>query len=180
MKVNHYKHNKKYHQARFGFLDLFYSVFAIAIVGGIGLYVWEQWQQPQEDLVQTAEAQNIIDPTVPEPTNTPSPTPFASDNPQYEEIRQEIELVFGEHYEKAMIVLSCENADLDPEAVNTAGNEPAGSADVGVFQINDHWQRVGNHAFLKDYKINIRIAFNIYERDGESFKLWTCGRKYGV
>lgn len=99
-------------------------------------------------------------------------------------IDQDIKDVFGEHYDKAMILLKgagcSENAKLNPTAVNTAGNYPQGSADVGVFQINDHWQGVSNIAFLKDPRINIRMAWNIYSRDGFSFKLWTCGRYHGI
>lgn len=95
-------------------------------------------------------------------------------------VRKEIREVFGEHADKAFLVLSCENNALNPEAVNTAGNYPVGSKDIGIFQINNHWQNIGNENFLKDPSINIRIAWNIFKRDGYSFKLWTCGRKYGV
>lgn len=95
-------------------------------------------------------------------------------------IRKEIREVFGDHADKAFAVLSCENGSLNPDAVNTAGNSPEGSRDVGIFQINEYWQGVSNINFLKDPSINIRMAWNIFRRDGYSFKLWTCGRKLGV
>jgi len=95
-------------------------------------------------------------------------------------IADEVRAVFGTHAEDAFKVLQCENSALNPKAINTAGNYPEGSADVGVFQINEYWQKVGNRNFLTDYKINIRIAWNIYSRDGYSFKLWSCGKRLGI
>lgn len=107
---------------------------------------------------------------------TPTPTPV---NPDYDTINAEIKEVFGSHYPKAMKVLSCENAHLRPDAVNTAGNTPAGSRDMGVFQINEYWQ--GVHAkFLLNYKTNIRIAYQIYEDSGYSFRMWSCGKRFGI
>ena len=97
----------------------------------------------------------------------------------YTEIEADIRAVFGEHAEKALKVLSCENASLNPKAVNH-NKDAAHSTDYGVFQINDHWQGVSNTHFLTDPSINVRMAWNIYKRDGYSFKLWTCGRKLGL
>lgn len=116
---------------------------------------------------------------------TPTPTSIPEENsvsypPDREEIAAYIKEVFGVHADKAFQVLSCENASLNPEAVNTAGNSPEGARDIGVFQINEYWQGVSNSAFLFDYKINVLMAYNIFSRDGYSFKLWTCGRKYGI
>lgn len=106
---------------------------------------------------------------------TPTPIPT-----QEEEIRAYVTEVFGEHADKAFKVLACENHALNPKAVNRAGNFPEGSEDRGLFQINDFHQRVENKAFLFDYKVNTHIAYNIFSRDGYSFKLWTCGRKLGI
>lgn len=120
------------------------------------------------------------------PTATPTPEPVSV---QYKKIDAEIREVFGEHYDKAMILLkgkgpkTChENGGLNPDAVNT-NYDKAGtpsSRDYGVFQINDKWQGVSNVAFLKDPAINIRMAWNIYKRNGYSFKMWTCGKAYGI
>jgi hypothetical protein len=108
---------------------------------------------------------------------TPTPTPELGD--ETEAIREEIRNTFGEHADKAFKVLSCENASLNPKAVNTAGNSPEGSRDMGIFQINEYWQ--GVHAkFLLNWKTNIRLAYQIFEENGYSFERWTCGRKFGI
>lgn len=100
-------------------------------------------------------------------------------NTQYQEIDAEIKRVFGEDYDKAKKVLSCENSSLNPSAVNTAGNVPAGSRDIGVFQINEYWQATQGK-FLFNWKINIQIAHQLFTENGKQFNLWTCGRKLGV
>jgi hypothetical protein len=89
----------------------------------------------------------------------------------------EVAQVFGAHYGKARRLLACENPALDPLAVNVNHD---GSRDIGVFQINSYWQGVSNEAFLKDYRINIRIAWNIYEHSNHTFALWSCGRKLDI
>jgi len=94
-------------------------------------------------------------------------------------IKDEIKQVFGNDADKAFKLLSCENGRLNPNAVNTAGNYPAGSRDIGVFQVNEYWQKV-NAKFLFNPAINIRIAYQIYKDDGYSFHMWTCGRKLGL
>lgn len=95
-------------------------------------------------------------------------------------IELEIKQVFGKYADKAFKLLECENRSLDPFAVNY--NE--GSTDYGIFQINDYWQGIRHKGkaeqFLFDTSINIRIAWRIFEDDGYSFKLWTCGRKLGI
>ena len=120
--------------------------------------------------------------TSPTLTITVTPTPI---DPTYQAVDQEIHEVFGTYYSKAMLLLqgngqlgAChENAGLNPNAVNVNSD---GSRDVGIFQINTRWQGVTNEAFLTDYHINIRMAWNIFERNHHSFSLWTCGRAYGI
>lgn len=94
-------------------------------------------------------------------------------------IEKDIKLVFGKYYPQASMLLDCENHARNPKAVNH-NSDSIHSNDYGIFQINDHWQGVSNKAFLEDYDINIRIAYNIFSRDNYSFKLWTCGRKLGI
>lgn len=94
-------------------------------------------------------------------------------------ITREIDQVFGKDAPKAYQLLSCENHALNPDAVNTAGNFPVGSRDIGVFQINEYWQKV-NAKFLFDPTINIEIAHKIYTDSGNSFRLWTCGRRLHI
>ena len=104
----------------------------------------------------------------------PKPTPT-----EREQIDAYIVEVFGDDADKAFKVLSCENNAHNPLAVNTAGNVPAGSRDIGVFQINEHWQRTQGK-FLFNWKINVEIAHQLFEENGKSFKLWTCGRKFNI
>ena len=106
-------------------------------------------------------------------------TPAATLDPVVTGIQKEIKEVFGKHADKAFLVLSCENSSLNPNAINTAGNSPAGSRDVGVFQINEYWQGV-NAKFLLDPSINIRIAHKIFTDNGNSFERWSCARKLGI
>lgn len=108
------------------------------------------------------------------------PADLMIDTPEKQEIIAYVRQVFGKHADKGFKVLSCENASLNPKAVNGAGNTPEGSLDLGLWQINDYWQGVSNKRFLFDYKINTHIAWNIYEANGYTFERWTCGRKLGV
>jgi hypothetical protein len=111
-------------------------------------------------------------------TGVPTPTIEVQVEP-HDAITEEINQVFGNDAPKAFKLLSCENHALNPNAVNTAGNFPVGSRDIGVFQINEYWQKV-NATFLFNPDINIRIAYQIYKDDGSSFHMWTCGRKLGI
>lgn len=164
---------------RKSFADIFYIIF-IAV---IGVFIVNNFEPPTEiisPIPVQAEEEESLSPII---TSTPTPTPLPSpkiDTPEKEDIVKYIRQVFGKHSDKALLLLTCENSDIDPNAKNTAGNSPAGSTDWGVFQINDYWQEIYNPAFLTDYKINTLVAHNIFTRDGESFKLWTCGRKFGI
>lgn len=111
---------------------------------------------------------------IPTPTSTPTPTPL----PEQMAVEKEIRHVFGKYADQAFKVLKCENASLNPKAVNTAGNTPKGSRDIGVFQINEYWQGV-NGKFLLEPDINVRIAYKIFKDNGHSWERWTCGRKLG-
>lgn len=112
------------------------------------------------------------------PSVTPTPTSLPVD-PDKKRIVDDINKVFGAHANKAFKLLSCENAALNPNAVNTAGNSPAGSRDVGIFQVNEYWQRT-QAKFLFNPEINIRIAYQLYSENDNSFRMWTCGRRLGI
>lgn len=99
--------------------------------------------------------------------------------PEQKDIADFVKQTFGDDAPKAFELLSCENSSLNPNAVNTAGNFPPGSRDLGTFQINEYWQGV-NAKFLTDYKINTMIAKKIYDDSGHSFKMWSCGRRLGI
>lgn len=109
-----------------------------------------------------------------EPTTEPTPTIT-----QNEAVKAYVYDVFGDHADTAFELLACENNSLDPDAVNTYHNTPAGSRDIGVFQINEYWQKT-QAKFLFNYKINVEIAYQLYKESGNSFKLWTCGKKLGI
>lgn len=106
-----------------------------------------------------------------------------------EDIESIIREVFEDDAEKALQLLTSgekdtkcpggENKTLNPNAVNTAGNKPAGSRDIGVFQINEYWQKTQGK-FLFNPRVNIEIAHQLFEENGKSFNLWTCGKVMGI
>lgn len=102
---------------------------------------------------------------------------------EHQEIINNIYDVFGKDSDKAFKLLkgngvcSGENGSLNPNARNWNSD---GSVDYSVFQINDRWQGVSNPAFLFDPKINIDMAYNIYKRSGNTFKMWTGGKCQGI
>ena len=149
-------------------------IFTSCLIG----VIIQRLQKPVVLLSPLAENQEISL----TPTNIPSPTTTPMQG-QYNEVQKEIEAVFGTHAPKAFKLLQSkdcpENRGLDPKAKHK-NEDKIGSIDWGVFQINDHWQGVTNVAFLTDYRINIRMAWNIFERNGYRFKLWTCGKKLGI
>jgi len=154
----------------------------ILFIGGV--YVQNYHIVPLTVMVSPVAVGNVAA-REPEPTFTPTPTT------QQEEIEKEIREVFGEHSEKAFLLLkgkehgTCrENYGLNPKAINRnwVKGKPGvySSSDYGIFQINDKWQGVTNTKFLFDYKINIRMAWRIYEDSNYSFNLWSCGKYYKI
>lgn len=142
----------------------YFGLMLLLILGG--LYVQKTFHvdlQIDANAPTTDKAYALVLPTV-----TPTPD-------EKQEIRDYIKTVFGKDSDKAFKLLKCENASLNPKAINTAGNFPEGSRDIGVFQINEYWQDV-NAKFLFDPKINVQIAYKIFKDDG-SFKMWSCSRK---
>lgn len=129
---------------------------------------------------------------------TPYPEPEAKveyERDQLEEYVEEIDSedeamkaivkeVFGEHYDKAMLLLTCENRGLNPEAIGDNSKFGNNTKDWGLFQINDYWQGFRHEGkamqYLLDPEINARVAWRLYEDDGYSFKLWSCGKKLGI
>lgn len=138
--------------------------------------------EPQQTIISPlARAQEApVITRIPTPTIIVEPTePQVKITTENTHIKEYIKSVFKEDSDKAFKLLACENKSLDPDIVNTAGNKPAGSRDTGVFQINEYWQKV-QFKFLKNYKINIEIAHQLFIENGKSFKMWTCGRKLGI
>lgn len=103
-----------------------------------------------------------------------------------ETVEDYIKYVFEEDADKAFLLLKgrgdgtcAENRYLDPNALNDNTEWGGRGKDWGVFQINDSWQKVQSK-FLLNYKVNIEIAHQLFEENGKSFKLWTCGKVYGI
>ncbi len=93
-----------------------------------------------------------------------------------------ISYVFGPAFPKAMLLLkgqgegSCaENRELKWDAQNYNAD---GSVDIGVFQVNSKWQKI-SVKWLYNWRINVLIAKQLYDESG-SFKLWSCGKYYGI
>lgn len=164
-----------------------YFIFAAIIVAVIASRV-DMWlktpsttvlhaQEPAQDSSSGQEKPS------PEPVTPPTET-----TSEYDAIKQDIENVFGEYADKAFLLLQgdecAENRTLNPNAVNDNTEWGGTGVDRGVFQINDYWQGIRHEGkaeqFLFDPAINIRIAWRLFEDNGYSFKLWTCGKYYGI
>jgi len=130
----------------------------------------------------------------PKPTEAPNPTEVpkvakAKEAPktQKEEIEAYIREIFGKDADKALLLLkgkgegSCaENRNLDPNAVNDNTWWGGKGRDWGLFQINDKYHPVFKLNLHKDWKANVRYAYQMFVNDGYSFRRWTCGRYYGI
>lgn len=86
---------------------------------------------------------------------------------------------FGKDADNALKVFTCESG-LNPRAYNDNTSWGGIGHDLGVAQINDHYQGVTNAAFLYNYKINILMAKQIFDKWGHNFHAWTCGKKLGL
>lgn len=161
------------------------TVILMAFV--LGCIKVDQWLN--SETVVELHAQEPAQPApLPSTSIEATPEPVMEESSQYEQIRQEIIEVFGEHADKAFLLLQgegcAENRALNPNALNDNTAWGGVGKDYGIFQINDYWQGVRHEGkaeqFLFDPSINIRIAWRLYEDDNYSFKLWTCGRYHGI
>lgn len=119
-------------------------------------------------VIASAPKANATAPVIPAKTYT-----------EHAEIISYIEKVFGKDAGKAIQVFTCESG-LNPRAYNDNTSWGGVGHDYGVAQLNDHYQGVTNVSFLYDYKINILMAKQIFDRWGGNFHAWTCGRKLGL
>jgi hypothetical protein len=120
-------------------------------------------------------------PWVPTPTPTPRPTPTpiarppsGAYNPGQQAIINEIIAVFGSYSQGALNVAHCESG-YDPNAYNPY--PVAGSHAEGVFQIlyPSTWDGT-SYASSSPYNAtaNIHAAYQIFARDGYSWREWQC------
>ena len=175
------------------------SRFGVAVLAGTIILSLAGWVERTNDPrckglftpIACEDAFKITPPRVAraiEPTPTVEPVLASED--QQKEIEAYIKTVFGKDSDKAMRLLTdrkChENMSLDPEAVNRnwikGETGKYSSSDWGVFQINDKWQGFNHQSvkFLKNYKVNIEVAKQLFDESGGSFKLWTCGKVLGI
>lgn len=115
--------------------------------------------------------------SAPTPTATPRPKPSGpvkGVNPGKQAIIDEINAVFGQYAAGALNIARCESG-YDPNAVNSypIGNSHAS----GVFQIlyPSTWNTTSYRNYSPfEYDKNIRAAYEIFHRDGNSWREWQC------
>lgn len=105
------------------------------------------------------------------PANPPVTT---SSNPGKQAIIDDIQTVFGQYSPGALNIARCESG-YDPTARNTIA--VAGSHAEGVFQIL--YPGTWNGTSYRSYSpynswANIRAAYEIFKRDGYSWREWAC------
>lgn len=110
--------------------------------------------------------------SAPKPTATPRPVTGA--NPGQQAIIDDIQAVFGPYAPGALNIARCESS-FDPNAYNAT--PVAGSHAQGVFQIL--YPSTWNTTSYRDYSpynswANIRAAYEIFKRDGYSWREWAC------
>ena len=162
----------------------FAAQFIVTMVSVMALFTALTLASP---LAQTAafsgtfQAYSNAVPWVPTATPTPKPTPTpvpyqppVGANPGQQTIINEIVAVFGPNAQGALNIARCESG-YDPNAVNpyAIGNSHAS----GVFQILypstwDGTSYASQSPF--DYNANIHAAFEIFSRDGYSWREWAC------
>lgn len=126
----------------------------------------------------TTSAGAYIRPPTPTPTATPKPKfvyPSAGIDPGKQAVINDIIAVFGDSYAQgALNIARCESG-YDPNARNSypIGNSHAS----GVFQIlyPSTWDSTSYAAYSPfDYDKNIHAAYEIFRRDGYSWREWQC------
>jgi hypothetical protein len=120
-----------------------------------------------------ANAMPWIAPT-PTPTPPPNPQTASGANPDKAAIIADIQAVFGPYSAGALNIARCESG-YDPNARNTIaiGNSHA----EGVFQIlyPSTWNGTSYHNYSPyNSWANIRAAYEIFKRDGYSWREWAC------
>jgi len=126
----------------------------------------------------TTSAGAFVQPPTPTPTATPKPKfvyPSAGIDPGKQAVINDIIAVFGDSYAQgALNIAKCESG-YDPNARNSypIGNSHAS----GVFQIlyPSTWNTTSYAAYSPfDYDKNIHAAYEIFRRDGYSWREWQC------
>lgn len=126
----------------------------------------------------------VLPTATPNPTPTPTPVPYTysgssynpaqGSNPGSAAIIAMIQQVFGSYAQGALNIAHCESG-FDPNARNTIAI--MGSHASGVFQILypitwNSTSQSGSSPF--DYTANIHAAYEIFHRDGNTWREWAC------
>jgi hypothetical protein len=166
----------------------FVSQFVIAMVMAMTLFGTVALATPlgQQGIfgdLFTSYAQAV--PWIPTATPTPRPTatplplvsgydPPHGPNPGTQAIINDINAVFGQYAGGALNIARCESG-YDPNARNPY---PVGDSHaMGVFQIlfPSTWSGTSYRAYSPyDYQKNILAAYEIFSRDGYSWREWEC------
>jgi hypothetical protein len=114
-------------------------------------------------------------PWIPTPTATPKPkVPAPGVNPGQQAIIDKITVVFGSYAPGAINVARCESG-FDPNSRNVIAI--GGSHASGVFQIlyPSTWNTTSYASYSPyDADANIHAAYEIFRRDGYSWREWAC------
>jgi len=114
-------------------------------------------------------------PWIPTPTATPKPkVPAPGVNPGQQAIIDKITAVFGGYAPGAINIARCESG-FDPNARNVIAI--GGSHASGVFQIlyPSTWNTTSYKSYSPyDADANIHAAYEIFRRDGYSWREWAC------
>jgi hypothetical protein len=120
-----------------------------------------------------AYAQSV--PWIPTPTTTPKPkAPAPGVNPGQQAIIDKITAVFGAYAPGAINIARCESG-FDPNSRNVIAI--GGSHASGVFQIlyPSTWNTTSYKSYSPyDADANIHAAYEIFHRDGNSWREWAC------
>lgn len=128
-------------------------------------------QQPLFSFLSQQVGSFLVPPT---PTPTPTPKPQPPLPPGSAQVVAIIDSVFGSYSDAAIAVARCESS-LNPSAVNPT--PIAGSHATGLFQILypstwDTTSQAGNSPY--DAQANALAAYEIFSRDGYSWREWQC------
>jgi hypothetical protein len=108
------------------------------------------------------------------PVHTSAPSHVGAANPGQQAVINEIKAVFGPYSAGALNIARCESG-FNPSAYNHT--PVAGAHAAGVFQILDTstW-RSTSYAGQSPYNAyaNIHAAYQIFQRDGYSWREWQC------
>lgn len=108
---------------------------------------------------------------MPSPTPTPSPIAQLASQPNRADIEAEIRRVFGRNADGFIMVLTTCRENTRYDVLNVATNTN-GSKDVGLGRVNTTGGvRVSNGvtytiAQLQDYRTNIEVSYEIFQRQG--------------